>query len=202
MSTQQTNPKIICLTGPHGSGKTTIMKKLNSLLLLKFPKVVIQEGYHGGSIDAIPYAHGHSLDSEATFDTQYYLASRLIVADLETRATAVLNNANYIILDQSVFDIMAYTNISKNITARQKTTIFNMLYNHYLNHPVDFFYYLELPRITITDEISMLNQQYNRIIEKRYPVLLNDDTSVEYSYIQANSIDDRVAEIMSDMGFS
>jgi len=148
---------VITFTGAQSTGKTTMRKALVEYLQNEGNKVISQ--YYGihESVARDAKNFGFTINEGTTFDTQYYIANRFMVADMETRKIAERNRSDFIVLDRSVLDVIPYSNVAGDITPNQKRIISDMLLQHYKLYPTDLIYctpieYIEDDQLRSTDK--------------------------------------------------
>ena len=101
--------EIITFTGVQGSGKTTMRRKLVDHLREKGYDVMSQYVGINESISRDAALLGFTLNEKTDFNTQYYLAAKYIVVDLETRIKAESEEVDYIVVDRSPLDVIPYS---------------------------------------------------------------------------------------------
>ena len=131
MSNKKSMTEVICFTGSQGSGKTTMMRELASDLRKKGKTVIM--GYEGikTSISREAQEKGFPINEKTNWVTQYYIACKYMVADIETRKLADTYETDYIILDRSVLDSIPYVIVADAIYHGEKKMIKEMLFKHF-----------------------------------------------------------------------
>ncbi len=148
---------VITFTGAQSTGKTTMRIALVEYLENEGYKCMSQ--YYGinQSVARDAKDFGFAINEETNFDTQYYIANRFMVADMETRKIAERNRTDFIVLDRSVLDVIPYSRVASNIYPHQSRIISDMLLQHYKLYPTDLIYctpidYIEDDRLRSTDK--------------------------------------------------
>ncbi len=146
--------EIICFTGAQGTGKTTIKQALVEYLEGNGKSVIAQ--YHGvkDSISRDAKALGFTINQKTNFITQYYIATRFIAADLETRNQAKVKNIDYVILDRSVLDPVPYVIVADEIIYGEKKLIKQLLFNHFSLFPAILIKCMPLKGVTADKDRS------------------------------------------------
>lgn len=187
--------KIVCFIGSQGSGKTTTQLAVFEKLKENGRAICQYYGIKSVSKDAINL--GFQINENTTFQTQYYIAVRYIVADIETRMMAAKNNVDWIILDRSVLDVIPYTRACPNITEKQKELIHNMIYDHYKLFPVNYLFYLKPLKNIENDGIRSVDKEFQKVIDHYFKELLDIELEANYSEISDIPLEKRVDEVLA-----
>lgn len=178
------NPKIITFSGTQGSGKTTMREKLTLSLRNKGKKVV--EEYYGieSSISRSCKNFQLPINENTTFTTQWYIGSRYISADIETRQNAMMNEIDYIVLDRSVIDVIPYTLLSPNIEDWGKELIRNTLLKHLSKFPPDYMIWCKPLGEETLNDVNDKERSKSRIfqlrIHEQFKHLMKDLFEIKY----------------------
>ncbi len=158
--------EVITFTGVQGSGKTTMRIMLANHLKKKGYTVINQyEGVHD-SISRDAALKGFTLNEDTNFETQYYLACKYMVLDLETRKRAEAENFDYIVLDRSPLDVIPYA-MNGHLKIDEKLLIRKMLIDHFTLYPSNLVYCTPLDTIK-DDKVRSVNKQFQDEIEKGF----------------------------------
>ena len=162
---------VITFTGAQSTGKTTMRKLLVEYLENEGNKVISQ--YYGVSESIARDAKnfGFIINEKTNFSTQYYIAHRFVIADMETRKIAERNRAEFIVLDRSVLDVIPYTNVS-GMPDKQKHLIQFMLLQHYKLFPTDLIYCSPIDYIEKDKDRSPYKDFQDRIVDEFKKVLV------------------------------
>ncbi len=115
---------------------------------------------------------GFTINEGTNFVTQYYIAARFIIADLETRKIAERNRSDFIVTDRSVLDVIPYSNLAPDITPTQRRIISDMLIQHYRLYPTDLIYCTPIDYIE-EDKVRSIDKEFQaKIVEKFKEVLV------------------------------
>lgn len=122
--------KFIAFTGAQGTGKTTMRRSLCRYLGILGKSVI--DNYVGvnESISRDAAKLGFKINLEANFESQYYMTTQYIAADLRTRKYAIENNIDYVITDRSILDVLPYSKMCKRINDSQYEIIQGMVLRH------------------------------------------------------------------------
>ncbi len=164
--------EVITFTGVQGSGKTTMRIMLANHLKLKGKTVINQYDGVMDSISRDAGLKGFTLNEETNFETQYYLANKYIVLDIETRKRANQGNFDYLVLDRSVLDVIPYALNAESINFEDKELIRDMLYEHFRRYPSNLIYCVPLRKIE-GDGIRSVNQQFQDEIDNEFVEVMN-----------------------------
>lgn len=158
--------RIIQFTGVQGSGKTTMRKLLTQYL--EHMNATVLDQYLGvkESISRDAAELGFTLNESTNFETQYYLAVRYIMLDLELRKYASIIEADYIIVDRSPLDVIPYA-MTADIDFEDKKYIKNMLLTHFHNYPADLVYCVPLKKIE-EDGTRSVSKQFQDEIDLEF----------------------------------
>ena len=202
---------IVCIAGTDHVECTTAMDQLYKMIIRSstvFPVKVtagynpanVIAGYHGlNSASSDAKAYGYPTNEKITFETQYYIATRHIVADLETRRLAAQNNVGLIILNRTVLDVIPYTMASENITKNQKILIQTMVYQHYKLYPIDHLFYLESPIIRADYQVQGSREDFKDAIDHYYKMVLNVALGDKHISIPEGPMIDKIKEIIPNI---
>lgn len=192
------NPKIIAFSGTQGSGKTTMREKLTLSLKNQGKKVVGE--YYGieSSISRSCQNFQLPINENTTFTTQWYIGSRYISADIETRQNAKMNEIDYVVLDRSVIDVIPYTMLSVNIKDDEKDLIRSTLLMHLSKFPPDYMVWCKpLGEETLNDENDKQRSKsriFQLRINEQFKYLMNDIFTFEYPQMKLISMENDTIE--------
>lgn len=190
---------IITFTGVQGSGKTSMRRQIAHHLIEKGFSVIDQ---YVGVIDSISrdaVLKGFVLNEETNFETQYYLAIKYIVSDLETRKIAEIDKVDYIILDRSPLDVIPYSTNASNITDHEKSVINNVLLNYFTQNPSILVYCAPLEKIA-GDGIRSVDKKFQTAIDARFLHLMAGmRTTTTVIKLQALPLVERVRILISEL---
>lgn len=192
--------KIIAFTGSQGSGKTTLKEILTSNLR-KLDLNIISNYYNvESSVSRTARELGFTINEETTFETQYYLACRYIVLDLETRKIGKRHDADYIVLDRSVLDVIPYTFVSDNIETGGAKLIEDMLQKHFKLYPVDYLGFTHpLDTIEKVKDERSNDIKFQRNIHSQFEVMFKEErhyTNTEIINIPNDTLENRLSVVM------
>lgn len=133
-------PIVICSTGAHGIGKSTLIKKIGEGLTEKGYKVVTAdyEGYM--SPERRSKSKGFLINQQVNFVSEYHILASNIMFDLETRLRAEKEKADFVLEDRNVVDIYPYSYYSHslgNISEPDMTLLHNIIKSHLRRFPPD-----------------------------------------------------------------
>ena len=182
--------EIITFTGVQGSGKTTMRRKLVDYLRDKGYDVISQYVGIDLSISRDAQKLGFILNESTNFNTQYYLATKYIVADLETRMLAAKDEIEYIILDRSPLDVIPYSE-NASYALYQKKLIRDLLMSHFIEYPSAVVYCTPLEKIK-GDGLRSVNSGFQEAIEREFASMLTEISSTAfYTTLGLGSIEKR-----------
>lgn len=181
--------KIITLTGAQGVGKTTLANAVSKKLRSDDYKIIDRYSGVTGSISREAKNKGFQINENTNFETQSYIAYRYMLADIETRKEAEMINADYVILDRSVLDVIPYVMGSPNMQHDEKYFLKTFVINHYVYHPTELYYVEPLGIIIEDQQYRSANLEFQNIIIKQFNNMLEH---MKYSTIPNMSVDERV----------
>ena len=149
-----------------------MMHKFAAFLKTKNKTGII--GYEGvnTSISREAKDKGFPINEKTTWISQYYIACRYIVADLETRNLAHLDEVDYIILDRSILDSIPYVVVADQIFHGEKKMIKEMLFRHFELFPARLIYCKPLNDIR-ADGARSSSQMFQRKIQDAFTEMLH-----------------------------
>ncbi len=156
---------VITFTGAQGTGKTTMRGELVRYLQDEGMKVMDRYSGVKESVARDAKTFGFTINEQTNFVTQYYIAHRYIIADLETRKIAERTRVDFIVVDRSVLDVIPYTNASSMLD-REKHLIQFMLLQHYKLFPTDLVYCSPLGFIDKDKDRSVDEDFQNKIVDE------------------------------------
>lgn len=192
---------VITFTGAQSTGKTTMRKALVEYLENEGNKCISQ--YYGinESVARDAKNFGFTINEGTSFVTQYYIAARFIIADLETRKIAERNRSEFIILDRSVLDVIPYSNVAGDITPTQKKIISDMLLKHYRLYPTDLIYCAPIDYIEKDSFRSTDKEFQDKIVEEFKEVMVSVSDISPVIVLDNMSVEDRLEIIKGHLNF-
>lgn len=200
MDTLSALTRIITFTGAHGTGKTVTKNKL--VKWMRNNGYVVMDHYSGvnRSIARDAKEFGFTINERTTFEAQYYIASRYIVADIETRKNAEKDYVDFVVLDRSVLDNIPYVMVADFITEDQKLIIKKMLIDHFALFPSRLIY-CQLLSFVISDSDRSDNSKFQELVAREFKNVIERATQLSNVFIlKKGSIEDRLQWIIDELG--
>lgn len=190
--------KLISFTGPQGTGKTTMKNALANELTVRGFKVM--NGYHGvdTSISREAAALGFIINKGTSFASQYYMVCRYMMADLATRQVADKLKMDYVIVDRSVIDTIAYTILGE-MTLEDKQYIEDIIVNYFKRFKVDMLIYCEALDNIISDEYRSDDLEYQKHVDKLMKTVMTRNKIgdiVDNRWLYNGSVNDRLKKVI------
>jgi len=196
--------KKICFTGSQGTGKTTMRNEL--VKYFNEHEVNTISNYVGveDSISRDAKSVGFKINEETDFNSQYYMSSKYISADLLTDLVAERDLAEYIILDRSVIDVLPYTALAKDIGIEQYRFIARLLEDHFHAFvPNILFYCRPLPEVNSdNDPLRSANKKFQEDIDKLFFAFAQSfvDQGVNVVKLESDTLENRMKIIYEEIG--
>jgi len=192
--------KIITFTGAQGTGKTTIKKALVEHLEGHGHKVMSNYVGVTNSIARDAKKLGFTINEETNFQSQYYIAARFIVSDLETRLKASALGCDFIVLDRSPLDVIPYSNLAKSIGAIHKTLIEIMLYQHFSLYSSALVYCEPLSFLEKDSDRSGDLGFQSKVVEEFEKMLINANLIGTSIRLGETSVENRLQILLKKLG--
>jgi len=193
--------KLIAFTGPQGTGKTTMKEYLVNVLIGKGYKVM--NGYHGvsTSISREAAALGFIINKGTSFASQYYMVCRYMMADLATRQVAEKLKMDYIIVDRSVLDTIAYIVLGE-MPLEDKQYIEDTIINHFKRFKVDMLIYCEALDNIIGDEHRSDDIEYQKHVDvlMKHCISRNNISDItDLRWLYKGTVSERLVKVIEYM---
>jgi len=192
--------RIITFTGAQGTGKTATRGEL--VRWLQKHKYSVIDRYSGvkQSIARDAKQFGFIINEKTNFESQYYIASRYIVADIETRKNAERRSVDFIVLDRSVLDSIPYIMVATAITISQKEVLKNMLIDHFALFPSRLLYCEPLDFVT-WDKDRSTNTKFQDSVDAEFRNILIKASQYSNTFIlKRGSIEQRLRDVIKELG--
>ena len=200
MDTLYAMTRIITFTGAQGTGKTATRGEL--VRWLQKHKYSVIDKYSGvrRSIARDAKRYGFTINERTNFESQYYIANKYIVADIETRKNAELRNIDFIVLDRSVLDSIPYIMVAASITMDQKEILRTMLIDHFALFPSRLFYCEPLDFVT-WDEDRSADMKFQHSVDAEFRNILTKASQYSNTFIlKRGSVEQRLSDIIKELG--
>ncbi len=200
MDTLYAMTRIITFTGAQGTGKTATRGEL--VRWLQKHKYSVIDKYSGvrRSIARDAKRFGFTINERTNFESQYYIANKYIVADIETRKNAELRNIDFIVLDRSVLDSIPYIMVAASITMDQKEILRTMLIDHFALFPSRLFYCEPLDFVT-WDEDRSADTKFQDSVDAEFRNILTKASQYSNTFIlKRGSVEQRLSDIIKELG--
>lgn len=157
--------KVIAFSGAQGTGKSTMNVELESLLKEKDYDVVrnfvgVKESIHRDAANK-----GFKINLKADFMSEYYTLSSYIRAELETRNFVNNMAIDFLLLDRSIIDSIAYLNMCPAITPWQRKYLRTMILQHFELFSPDVIIFCRPLDVLKKDEHRSDDRAYQRKID-------------------------------------
>ena len=192
--------RVITFTGAQGTGKTATRGEL--VRWLQKHKYSVIDKYSGvrRSIARDAKRFGFTINERTNFESQYYIANKYIVADIETRKNAELRNIDFIVLDRSVLDSIPYIMVAASITMDQKEILRTMLIDHFALFPSRLFYCEPLDFVT-WDEDRSADTKFQDSVDAEFRNILTKASQYSNTFIlKRGSVEQRLYDIIKELG--
>lgn len=178
------------ISGAHSTGKTSTIRKIIPLLesegftveTIKLP------GGRTDSPERESLEHGFSLDKNVNYDSEQHILHSTIKYDLEARQRAKLkarpdtkvgepitvSEADFILYDRCVLDVIPYTMYADTISYAQKERIRKQAVRHLMEYPIDIIFRPELLGTIENDGVRPLEIDYQVRIDKFFDAVYRD----------------------------
>lgn len=83
---------------------------------------------------------------EPQFEGQYYMISRNIVSDVETRRIAMNDGCRFVLFENILLDIIPYTESSLKINIENKNHLKGLIFEHFKRFPINHIFHVECGR--------------------------------------------------------
>ena len=200
MDTLYVMTRVITFTGAQGTGKTATRGEL--VRWLQKHKYSVIDKYSGvrRSIARDAKRFGFTINERTNFESQYYIANKYIVADIETRKNAELRNIDFIVLDRSVLDSIPYIMVAASITMDQKEILRTMLIDHFALFPSRLFYCEPLDFVT-WDEDRSADTKFQDSVDAEFRNILTKASQYSNTFIlKRGSVEQRLYDIIKELG--
>ena len=192
--------RVITFTGAQGTGKTATRGELVRWMQKHHYSVIDRYAGVKQSIARDAKRFGFTINERTNFESQYYIASKYIVADIETRKNAELRNINFIVLDRSVLDSIPYIMVATSITMDQKEFLRNMLIDHFALFPSRLFYCEPLDFVT-WDEDRSTNIRFQNSVDAEFRNIFKRASQYSNTFIlKIGSVEQRLADVLKELG--
>ena len=192
--------RIITFTGAQGTGKTATRREL--VRWMQHNNYSVIDTYSGirHSVARDAKKFGFVINEQTNFESQYYIACKYMVADIETRKNAEKNNIDFIVLDRSVLDVIPYTMISKNINGDQKVMITKLLMEHFALFPSRLIYCQLLDFVT-WDEDRSANTKFQKEIDDVFNYIVKKAAQFSNPFVlKKGPIEKRLEWVIRELG--
>lgn len=161
----------IAFTGAQGTGKTTMRVKLAEELTKRGFKVF--GGFYGvtDSVAREAQSLGFKINQGTNFETQSYISTRYLLADLATKKYCEENEYDFVITDRCVLDPVPYIKLGA-MSKDQMDYLCNMLFEHFKRFAPDSLIYCE-PLDLIVEE-KTVDGKIARSADKEYQTQVDD----------------------------
>ena len=194
--------KIISFTGAQGTGKTTMRLKLKHYLEKQGHTVL---GNYIGVTDSVARDaanEGFPINEEVNMDSQYYIALRYFSADIRTREFCKTNPIDYVVLDRSIIDSLAYTERCFGNASGFFHGIESMVTSHFNWYPTDYLIQCRPVDVLVKDEHRSTDKFYQMSIDEKINNLCQTYTSgtgCKFIELKNNSPEDRLKYMLSEI---
>lgn len=197
--------RIIAFTGAQGTGKTTMRNEL--VKYLKCTGKTVVDNYIGveSSISRDAAKLGFKINLEANFESQYYILSQYIAADLRTRLYARLNNIDYIIVDRSIIDIVPYARICRDINDIEFDLLELLITKHYKMFPVNTLVYCEPLSFITGDKDRSVDVDYQDKIDNLMLIgynICSAGPKTDGIYLSNATVENRLYDLIKELSLN
>ena len=192
--------RVITFTGAQGTGKTATRGELVRWMQRHEYSVIDRYSGIKRSIARDAKEFGFIINEKTNFESQYYIASKYIVADIETRKNAERRSIDFIVLDRSVLDSIPYIMVATFITKDQKELLRKMLIDHFALFPSRLLYCEPLDFVTC-DEDRSANMKFQHSVDVEFKNILKKASQYSNTFIlKRGSIEQRLKDVIEELG--